>query len=155
MNIGIDLGGTIVGDLNGVRIPMGDSFEVIKKLSKFRCCFRHSHNVYIVSRVNDDQRNRSQAWLKNYDFFNQTNVRPENLYYCFDRRDKAVFQRGLKLDVFIDNRPDCLIPMEKKVIKILFGPTEADLGAHFDKLNTLENLVIVKNWKQIGEYFKF
>lgn len=148
-NLGIDLGRVIKGPTKEqYNEPMPGAFEVISKLTK------KFNNSYVVSRVNSDQRERAIKWLSEKDFYNITGIPEDNIYYCFDRRDKSVFQRGLKIDVFIDDRPNCLIPMEKDVIKILFNPWVGDLEKYKDELDKLENLIIVQNWKQVGEYFK-
>ena len=149
MNLGIDIGRCIKGpSKEQYSEPMPGAFETISKLTK------KFNNTYIVSRVNSEQRERAIKWLEEKDFYNLTGIPKENVYYCFDRRDKAIYQRGLKINVFIDDRPNCLIPMENHVKKILFNPWEGDLKKYKDELNQLENLIIIKNWKEIGEYFK-
>lgn len=151
MNLGVDLGNCVVsrkreGDGSFESLPVEGMFDILPILVK------RFTNTYIISRVNSEQKKRSLVWLEKYDFFNRTGIPQENLYYCFDRRDKAIFQRGLKIRIMIDDRPDCLIPMEKHVVKILFNPIQLDLDKKSDELNKLENLVIVKNWKEVGEY---
>lgn len=153
-NLAIDLGRVIVGpkvekgEKHFVSQPVENCFEIITKLVK------KFNNVYIVSRVTSEQRERAIIWLEERDFYNITGIKKENVYFCFDRRDKSIFQKGLDINVFIDDRPDCLIPMENNVIKILFNPWKGDLEKYLDEINNMKNLTIVQNWKQIGELFK-
>lgn len=142
MNIGYDLGRTIKGPTkNDYNKAFPDALEVIAKLSK-----RYS-NSYIISRVNSEQRERAIKWLIDEDFYNKTGIKQENVYFCFDRRDKHLFVKALDINVFIDDRYDVLEPMGDKVTKLLFNPNEIDLNKFYN--TKLENFLLVMNWKQI------
>jgi len=67
MNLGIDLGRTIISREDGSFPPFPDAFEVIREL------IGQFDQTYTLTRFNKD-----------------------NLYFCFDRRDKAVFAKGIK-----------------------------------------------------------
>jgi len=144
MNLAIDLGRTIISRENN-HAPFPDAFRVVNEL------VRLFHNTYIISRVNSEQKNRAEIWLEDNDFYNITGIPKDNVYYCFDRRDKAVIARGLRINVIIDDRPDVLIPMDESVKKILFNPYQGDLDKHGAKLKEIKNLIIVKNWREIEE----
>lgn len=149
MNIGYDLGRTIKGPTKEqYNDEMPGAFDVISKLTK------KFNNSYIVSRVNSEQRERAINWLNNKNFYNITGIPENNIYYCFDRRDKALFIKALDIRVFIDDRPNVLSPMGDDVLKILFNPYAGDLEEYKDEIMTMKNLIIINNWKQIGEYFK-
>lgn len=137
-NLGIDLGRTIVSRDNN-HAPFENCFEVISKLVK------KFDKVYIVSRVNTEQRERAINWLADNDFYLRTGVWEHDVYFCFDRRDKAIFAAGLSVNTFIDDRPDVLAPM-KNVRKILFNPWENDLVRYAEQI---KDMVIVKNWKEV------
>lgn len=138
-NLGIDIGNV----LRTIEIDiLPNAFEVIERLQyKF-------NNIYIISRVNDSQRERALRWFETSDIFNRTGIIKENVYFCFDRRDKAVFVRGLNIDYFIDDRADVLRHLPNKVIKILFNPTK-DL----DMIGNLNNCIILNTWEEIGKWF--
>lgn len=139
--LGLDLGNCIFK--KGEIIP--NSFETIAKLvPKF-------NDVYIISRVNSEQRNMSLKRLEETDFFNKTGVKRENLYYCFDRRDKAIFAKALNVRWFIDDRPDVLIPM-KGIKKILFNPTTKDFDKYYREIYDLD-MAVVFDWRDIGKIF--
>lgn len=144
MNIGIDLGWTV----KGVR-ALGDrdiiaplSFEVISRLVK------RGDTIFIISKVNSEQRERAQKWLKKVKFFEKTGVKPENLYYCFEKRDKAMFVKSLKINVMIDDRAEVMLHLPKKVRKLLICP-ERDELREFGK--GIPNMKIVNEWFYIAK----
>jgi hypothetical protein len=144
MNLGIDLGWCVAGDrtANDRTAPAPGMFHYLPLLAQ-------KHNVYIVSRVNDAQKEKSLEWLKNRNFFERTGINKDNLYYCFERRDKAIFQKGLKLDVFVDDRPDVFETMDDNVIKLCFNPTYKDIVLFEDIIKGLKNFRIVRGWLDV------
>lgn len=143
MKIAYDLGRTIVSRQNNYK-PFDNCFEVINKLTK------KYGDGYIVSRVNSDQKIRAEKWLEDNDFYNLTGLKKENIYYCFERRDKSIFAAGLNINCFIDDRPDVLIPMNNDIKKICYNPWKSDLIKYKDQIKE-NNMIIVKNWKEIEE----
>lgn len=146
-NIGIDLGNTIVGNgqLNNKTYVDPDCFNVLKLIIK------NFDNVYIISRVNSEQRDHSLKWLAESDFFNKTGIKRENLYYCWERRDKAIFAKALNCSIFIDDQPEVIYNLDKNIYKLLINPTEIELNKYKDKLF---NYDIVNNWIHIKERLK-
>lgn len=143
-NLGIDLGNTIKGPTKEeYNEPFPNALEVIRKLNPL------FNNIYIISRVNSEQRERALKWFESIDFFNRTLIKPDNVYFCFDRRDKAVFVRGLNIDCFIDDRPDVMRYLPRQTHKILFRPNK-DL----QYLNILCNFIIMNDWLAVGKYFQ-
>ncbi len=141
-NLGVDLGNVITSKTQPYPFVFPDAFEVINKLTSL------FNNTYIISRVNTDQRGRAQKWFIDVDFFNKTNIKEENGYFCFDRRDKAIFCRGLNIDYFIDDRADVLRHLPDNTIKLLFQPTK-DL----EMIENLNNCYTIRDWKDVGEFF--
>lgn len=140
MRIGIDLGRTIVDRDNG-NTPFADCFPVTKLIiEKFG-----ADNVFIVSRVNSEQKESAIKWLNLWNFYHNTGLKPDNVYFCFERRDKAIFSKGLKLNVFIDDRLDCLAPMPDNVQKLLFR--SKDIGE-------ATNLTRISSWLEIKDLLK-
>jgi len=142
MRIGIDLGWTVKGHKpsNERDLPAPDSFRVISELIK------RGDIVYIISKVNSEQKARCETWLKHHDFFNKTGVKPENLYFCFERKDKTLFVRALNIKIMIDDRPEVMAHLDYDVIKLLINPDEPDMVQHKDHLF---NTKIVKDWLEI------
>ena len=139
MKIGLDLGNTIV-DRSNNNVPFEYAFETIKWFKD-----EVFDDVFIVSRVNSEQRERSLKWLSDHCFYDLTGVPESNVYYCFDRRDKAVFVKGLGISVFIDDRIDVLTAMSDDVIKILYSNDENSI-----KLANNYGIYVCKNWKEVG-----
>lgn len=141
LKIGVDLGGTALWK-DGEKInPFPDCIETLAKFSK-------NHEIFIVSRVNSNQREKSLKWLEEFNFFEKTGIKKDNLYYCFDRRDKAIFAKALELNLFIDDRPNCLSPMPDSVGKILFRPSQHDLETFSDSIN---KMMILTNWREVND----
>ena len=141
LKVGVDIGGTIIWK-DGEKInPFPDCIETLAKFSK-------NHEIFIVSRVNSDQRERSLKWLEEFNFFEKTGIKKDNLYYCFDRRDKAIFAKALELNLFIDDRPNCLSPMPNSVGKILFRPSYHDVETFFNDIN---KMVTLNSWREIND----
>jgi len=142
MNIGIDLGWTIKGvrsDGHSDRIAP-DSFRVISELVK------RGDNVFIISKVTSEQKFRAEKWLTDVDFFNKTSVNPQNLYFCFDRRDKALFVKALGIQIMIDDRAEVMAHLSPLVVKFLINPETTDYDLHSQRLF---NCKVVADWLEI------
>jgi hypothetical protein len=144
-NLGIDLGRTIKGPTKEMYSePFPDAFGVISKLVK------RFNNSYIISRVNSEQRKWAIKWFEDRNFYNITGIPKENIYYCFDRRDKNLFVKGLEIGTFIDDRPDVLLQMNKHMLRILFNPSDSDKEKF--KYELLQ-LTILNTWKEIEKFY--
>ncbi len=142
MRIGVDLGYTIKGvrsDGHSNRIAP-DSFRVISELVK------RGDNVFIISRVTSEQKERAEQWLSDTNFFNQTGVNPQNVYFCFDRRDKALFVKALDIGIMIDDRAEVMAHLSPLVVKFLINPETDDYDRHSQRL---WNCKLVADWLEI------
>jgi hypothetical protein len=131
--LGIDIGRVIIapgetrGDtsfLNGtdeeaMRTPPNkDSIEVISQLVK-----HFNGKVWLVSKAGQKVSMRTRQWLRTWNFFGQTKVPQENLYFCKERADKRGICERLRITHFIDDRLDVLTHMRGLVSSLyLFGP---------------------------------
>lgn len=139
LNCGVDLGRTIVSRDEKFR-PFPNCFEVLKEMVlKF-------NEVYIVSRVNSEQKLSAEKWLEDNNFYNLTGFKRENVYFCFERADKAIFVKGLDISIFIDDRPDVLVPM-RDALKLLYNPSKNDL-LNFSEVIS-KDMKIVNNWSEV------
>ena len=143
-NLGLDLGRTIKGPTGSYDAAFDNAFEVIAELVK------QFDETYIVSRVNSEQKMRAHIWFEQVDFFNKTGIKPENVYFCFDRRDKAIFVRGLGITVFVDDRPTVLMHMDHTVKKVLFNPWHEDVKQHWDVIHE-QRMTLVNNWLEVKD----
>lgn len=100
----------------------------------------------MISKVNSQQKEIVERWLSEVDFFNKTGVKPENLYFCFERRDKAIFVKALNIQIMIDDRTEVMANLNPLVIKFLLDPEPSEYEQHKDKLT---NCKLVKDWFEI------
>ena len=142
MNIGIDLGWTIKGVRadNDKHKTAPNSFRIIRAL------VNRGDTVFIISKVTSEQKERAEQWLSDTDFFNQTGVNPQNVYFCFDRRDKALFVKALDIQIMIDDRAEVMAHLSPLVVKFLINPETDDYDKHSRRLF---NCKVVADWLTI------
>lgn len=149
LQLGLDLGDTIaesqgVNDHNVTdKQPFPDSFRVIKR------CVEAFDRVFIVSKVNEEQKARAIAWLDFHRFYKQTGVYEEYVYWCSERKDKGPICKGLGIDIFVDDRPEVLLYMPDNVHGILFNPSDQDMTQPIPKCVR----ALVRNWKELEFLF--
>ncbi len=140
--IGIDVGWTIKGvksEKNGDKVAP-DCLRIISSW------VNRKDDVFIISKVNSFQKTDVELWLKKTNFFEITGVPYDNLYFCFERRDKSLFVKALEIGVMIDDRPEVMAYLDYNVIKLLLSPDEKDMKKYKEKLS---NTKIVNNWLEI------
>jgi hypothetical protein len=142
--IGIDVGWTIKGvkSENDRFKPSPNCFRIITSW------INRGDDIFIISKVNSYQKKEVEEWLEKNNFFNITGVKPENLYFCFERRDKSLFVKALNINIMIDDRPEVMAYLDYDVIKFLISPDEKDLNQYKDKLF---NTKIVYSWLEIEQ----
>lgn len=140
MKIGIDLGDTITSKLDAGRVIFPNAFEVIKRLVDAK------HEVYIVSKVNPEQKIRSLKWLEEVRFFELTGVPKDNLYYCETWSEKAPICKNLGIEVHIDDRPQVMACFPEGINKILFKP---DANSVLKFFNFLKNSFVANDWLEV------
>jgi 5'(3')-deoxyribonucleotidase len=145
MNIGIDIGGTI----KDVRYPDGTiahsgvaphSFRVINELRK------KGHVPFIISKVTTEQKDRAEKWIESTGLYPKTGIRSVNVYFCHDRKDKAIFVKALDIGVMIDDRAEVIASLEPNVFKLLITPEAEDFARYKHRLVKTE---LVSDWEQI------
>src|SRR5579862_1684003 len=142
MNIGVDLGWTVKGvRANGNKDTIApDSFSVIK------CLVNRGDTVFVISKVNSAQKERAEKWLKDVNFFEETGIKPENVYFCFEKKDKAVFVKALDIKIMIDDRTEVMANLPVLVVKFLISP---DVFEYHKFSHMLYNCKMVANWLEI------
>ncbi len=142
--ISVDLGRTLIDSIKKFYYP--DSLDVVKRLiAKYG-----KDNVFIISRVNDAQKLRAEAFLDSTDFYNITGFNKNNLYFCFDRRDKSIFISGLNIDCHVDDRVSVMNHVSDKVLKLIFCPDEKELSLLNKEGAGMLNYKIVNSWIEIN-----
>jgi len=82
-------------------------FESLKKLNDE---IFHG-NIYLVSKLKEEQDKRTLAWLKDNKFFEKTGFDPKNLFFCRERVDKEKICRENNITHFVDDRLEVLSHM--------------------------------------------
>lgn len=118
--IGIDIGKVIIGgesDLPDTSFfsenflatpPVSEAFESIRLLAQ-------EFDVWLISKCGQKIQDRSLAWLEEYKFFEITGVKPDQVIFCRQRKEKAPIAASLGLRVFIDDRLDIISSMKDVV----------------------------------------
>lgn len=116
VRIGIDIGNVIIGGPSELpdtsffsdnflaTPPVPESFESIQRLAQ-------EFDVWLISKCGQKIQDRSMAWLEEYKFFDFTEVKPEQVIFCRQRKEKAPIAESLELRVFIDDRVDIISTM--------------------------------------------
>jgi len=137
--VGIDFGDTIFHrGVDGNKVENPRALEVVSYLVK------NCRAVYIVSKVNDEQKKRAIKWMYNVDFYRRTGLRRTDVKFCAERHEKGPIAKDLRINCFIDDRPEVMAWMPKDVIKILFNPIPDDVVAWKQ-----ENAHIVESWTEV------
>lgn len=147
--IGIDLGDTIFDRSVSPSIPFKDSFRVIKRLVDERF---GAENVYIVSKVNDEQKLRALTRLAEYKFFETTGIPVGNLYFCPERRDKGSICKELGITHFVDDRVEVFHHLTDFVSHCYLFRGNLERQFDQDEMNyfhVLKRTVVITAWDQI------
>ncbi len=137
--LGVDLGRTIV-DPN--KNPYPDCFRLLKRLVNER----FGENVYIVSKVNAEQKVRAIAWLLRHDFYAETDISPNHVEFCAERHEKAPICRRHGVTHMIDDRPEVMSHLSFVPHRLLFQPIMEDVLL-FKK--DLTGVHILQSWQEI------
>lgn len=123
MKIGIDIGNVIIGGDHEDKSFFGDDYletpEVADAFWSIRELKEAGHEIFLVSKCGAIVQSKTLHWLRYHEFSRRTNVNGTP-FFVFDRRDKAPVARALKLDLFIDDRDDIIVSMNRVRFAILF-----------------------------------
>jgi hypothetical protein len=147
--LGLDLGNTIVkpGKDGVMTAVFPDAVETIRRLK----ASHFGDRVYIISKVNEAQRLRAEAFLRESSFLADVGIPREQVLFCAERRDKAPLAAAIGITDFVDDRPEVLAHMDGRVSKrIAYDPNPADMALHQAQLR---GVLIAKNWLNIAEMF--
>lgn len=134
--LGVDLGYTIVNPKT--KESYSDSFRVLKRFKETW------DNVFIVSKVNEEQKVRAIKWLTESGFHTLTGIPFENIYFCQERNEKGPICKTLGVTHFIDDRAEVMFNMSPEITKFIINPHSEDE----DKFNLI-NTTWIKDWSEI------
>lgn len=143
--IGIDFGNTIASGPKDVKkTEHPDAIRVIKRLVD-----AENTQVCIISKVNAPQRVEVLTWLRENDFYNRTGLTVDDVYFCENRSDKGEICDRLGVTHHIDDRPEVMAYVGRKIVKYLYNPVPEDLVKFYNKIH---NATIVANWLEIERH---
>lgn len=133
MRIGIDIGRVIIGAVIGGKAdtsflgstlekametpPSPGAIEGVRSLVNLS-----GGNAWLVSKCGPNVQRKTKAWLRHWNFYQETGMPTEHLRFCLKRPEKAIHCKQLKLTHFIDDRLDVLQHLEGLVPNLyLFG----------------------------------
>lgn len=147
--IGIDFGNTITYKAfpeASERLVYPDCFRVIRRMVT-----APDTDVYIISKVDDEQKKRAIEWMEKANFYAETGIAPDYVLFCKERHEKGLIADALELTHHIDDRPEVMVHMNSSIRKYLYDPVAADVVTFF---NGLSNTRIVKSWRELElEFF--
>jgi hypothetical protein len=146
MKLSIDFGDTIVRRVNGVQTPFDGAIMAISTFVQMEI------PVYIISKVDEQQKIGVLSWLKESDFHKITGVDEANVFFCEKRSQKAYIASNLGITHHVDNRPDVFTNMDPHVRKYLFNPKPEEVVEFF---NLLYNTVLMKDWEMVYNAVRF
>lgn len=156
VKIGIDINGVLsnnkvphytVGNCSVFSV-MKDAIRVVKKIVETY----GAENIYIISRVRTHHLSMvTGIWLEHHDILKKTNILLDNIYICYQLKDKAKLAAKLKLTHFIDDRLEVLDYFPEKINLIAFQPTKNAIKKYPD---VAARSAIVNSWKEVELYFK-
>jgi hypothetical protein len=136
---GFDLGDTFFhSDSQGNKVVFPRAMEVIARAN------RSCKAVYVISKVNEEQKKRALEILKRYDVYKITGLAENHVFFCGARYQKGIIARKLGVNCFVDDRPEVMAHMDKSVYKILFNPHPLEV-TEFKQ----EHIQVVHGWTEI------
>ena len=119
-------------------------FESLKKLNEF-----FNGEVYLISKCTEWAEEKILAWFVDNDFYTQTGIKSENVYFVRKRDEKDLLCQKLEITHFIDDRLEVLSYMVESTPNLyLFQPDETELK-EFEKY--LPKVTVVNGWDEILE----
>lgn len=146
MKLGIDFGNTIVRRVEGVQTPFDGALDYITEFVQWGI------PIYLISKVNEEQKIGVCEWLDSNKFFSRTGVPEKNLYFCEKRHQKAYITSNLGITHHVDDRPEVFANMDPNVRKYIFNPNPEEVIEYF---NLLYNAALMKDWKMVYNAVKF
>ncbi len=126
-----------------------DAFESLKKLNSKDAYFHRL--VRIVSKALPKTEQKTRDWFNHHGFYDITGISPEHVYFCRERKDKAIICERLKITHFVDDNIEVMDHLRNVPNKYLFcfQGDESELKKYSDL-----SFVHVGSWKEVLELVK-
>jgi hypothetical protein len=149
--LGVDIGGVIIDAVREDRDARVDppaiegAFEAIARLHQER----FSARCWLVSRCKDRMEAVITDWLDRHGFFPATGMRPEQLIFCREPREKAEICRELVITHFIDDRLAVLSHMIDVVPNLYLFLSRASEVDQFE--GAFEKVRTISRWSEVAD----
>lgn len=152
--IGIDIGGVIISRSNDNTdtsffghnflntSAVEGAFDAIAGLAK------DGFEVHLVSKCGANVEQKTRTWLAHHNFYEVTTVKPSDVHFCRERKDKAEICRKLSVTHFVDDRLEVLSYLESVDHLYLFNAVEAEVQKHSGHLRTVTR---VEEWNKLAD----
>lgn len=152
--LGIDFGGVITDRANDRTdtsffgpnfrdtTPVEGAFQAIRTLVRER----FTAKVYIVSKAGQRTQEKTRQWMEVWDFYHQTGITAENVFFCIERRDKAAICENLGVTHYIDDRLEVLNCLATVPNRYLFQGEVREVDRN---LKGALPFVVVNNWEEV------
>jgi len=153
--LGVDVGGVIIDRPRDAPAPQtGDTLlsDAVPGAIDGLCRlvnWRFGHEVYLVSRCGERVRNETLDWFQKTHFYQLTGIRPDNVHFCRERREKAVICERLSITHFVDDRLEILGYLAEKVGYLyLFRPRPEEIKKF---IKFLLRVRCFDSWKELTD----
>lgn len=121
-----------------------NAFEIIAELVQQR----FKENVFLVSKAGEKTQKKTKEWLLYQGFYKATGIKPEQVFFCRERIDKAPICRDLGITHFIDDKLEVLGYLTTVPNKFLFNPREREVQRN---IQHLDEVTWVSGWLDIKQ----
>lgn len=107
---------------------------------------RFDGQVALVSKYGVVTQVRTREWLERSAFYQRTGIQPNHVFFCKERKDKAVICEYLGVTHFVDDRLEVLSYLKSVPKRFLFRPTEREVSRYKEYLSLV---VRVDSWEEL------
>ncbi len=154
--LGIDVGGVIIDRINDNTDTsfFGDNYLATTAVPGVFSAIRRLHqerfgdNLVIVSKAGPSTARRTREWLEHHDFYSQTGMTPDQVYFCLTRSEKRPLCQQLKVTHFIDDHLEVHQHLLDVVPhRFLFAPAPGRGEAAF--VPAFKSAIVVASWRAV------
>lgn len=107
---------------------------------------RFEGQVVLVSKCGVITQVRTREWLDRSHFYEITGVKPNHVFFCQERREKALICGYLCVTHFVDDRLEVLGHLKEVPCRFLFNGRREEIQKH---QRHLHHVTQVASWKQL------
>jgi hypothetical protein len=138
--LGVDCANVIFRPFSGRQISGSITcLQKIKQSNRFS-------KIFIISRAGIWNRFFFPFRLSTLNFWQNTGITKDSLYFCWRNKDKASLCKILKVTHFVDDRLDVLQHLQGVKHLYALNPSERELSRYPE---TAKNIIVTKSWDEL------